>query len=758
MKKMLIALMALTLMIGLVSGQTVTTYESNTENMYPTNINFDSEGNLWIGSAAGFDTVAAKMSAGMEWTYYDTLDLQISYLGDDEVYDIGIADNGTVCFLTHYGISYMDAEGNVKTVENSEGTYTKGFVVDGNTLYWTYDGTPLAVLYEYDLETEQKTGEILDTDAGMTSGPTHLTVYEGARDSEDQIWLCTHWGVIYKDTEGNWHTLLDGLYPDNLISDNDGNIWVSYGSYPYNDTLVQYNSSAEVIAKYSSSDIPEIGWANGITDLEADQNGDLWMSTDSVGVVYFNGKDYTLYNEIDGLDLKKNVEDLEVNNGNIWMALYNEATIAKVEGLIEQPGGNIVSFDEETENMYPTNINFDSEGNLWIGSAAGFDTVAAKMSAGMEWTYYDTLDLQISYLGDDEVYDIGIADNGTVCFLTHYGISYMDAEGNVKTVENSEGTYTKGFVVDGNTLYWTYDGTPLAVLYEYDLETEQKTGEILDTDAGMTSGPTHLTVYEGARDSEDQIWLCTHWGVIYKDTEGNWHTLLDGLYPDNLISDNDGNIWVSYGSYPYNDTLVQYNSSAEVIAKYSSSDIPEIGWANGITDLEADQNGDLWMSTDSVGIIHFDGSDYTLHNEIGSYDVKQNVEDLEVEGGNLWLALYDPATVVKEEGFITSTAIEDRKLVSRPEKFELHQNYPNPFNPTTTISFSLKKAENVKLSIYNIQGELVKVVNNGYLNRGFHTFKWNARNYNGVNVPTGIYFYQLKSDDKMITKKMMLIR
>jgi len=420
----------------------------------------------------------------------------------------------------------------------------------------------------------------------------------------------------------------------------------------------------------------------------------------------------------------------------------------------------VQTYDTETENMYPTNLNFDGEGNLWIGSASGFDTVAAKVTAGMDWTYYDTLDLKISDLGDDEVYDIQVADNGTACFLTHYGISYMDAEGNVKMVSNSIGTYTKGFVVDGNTLYWTYDGTPMAVLYEFDLESESKTDDILDSDVGMTSGPSHLTVYEGARDSEDQLWLCTHWGVIYEDTEGEWHTLLDGLYPDNLVADPEGNIWVSYGSYPYNDTLVQYNSSGEVLAKYSSEDIPEIGLLNGITDLETDQNGDLWMTTDSLGIVHFNGTEYTLHNEIGEFDLKQNVEDLEINNGDLWLALYDPATVVKAGGLINQTAIDDneRGIVARPQKFELYQNYPNPFNPTTTISFNIKQAERIKLSIYNIQGELVKVIQDGYLNQGLHKFQWDARFNNGKRAPSGIYFYQLKSDNKMLTKKMMLIR
>lgn len=434
--------------------------------------------------------------------------------------------------------------------------------------------------------------------------------------------------------------------------------------------------------------------------------------------------------------------------------------ILMIGGLFLSIGSaqTVTTFEEQTANMYPTNLNFDHDGNLWIGSAAGFDTVAAKMKTDMSWTYYDTLDLKISELGDDEVYDIAIADNGTVCYLTHYGISYKDSEGTVKIVPNSLGTYTKGFVVDGNTLYWTYDGTPMAVLYKFDLETETQTGEILDTDAGMTSGPSHLTVYEGAQDSEGQLWLCTHWGIIYEDTEGTWHTLLDGLYPDNLVSDPDGNIWVSYGSYPANDTLVQYNSSGDVMAKYSSEDIPELGWLNGITDLETDQNGDIWMMTDSVGVVHFNGSDYTLYNELGSVDLRQNVDDLEINDGNVWMALYNEATVAKAEGLIIPVAIDEQEVVNQPQSFELYQNYPNPFNPTTKIKFKIDKPSRVKLSIYNIQGELVDVVFQGYRNQGLYTVEWNARNLSGINVPSGIYFYRITTEARSMTRKMMLIR
>ncbi len=754
-----------------VVAQTVTFYDDKTADIAPRNITFDDMDNLWISGDAASPKIAAMVTADMStWTYYDTTELRIAELGDDEVYEIGAADNGTACFLTHYGISYMDSEGNVEVVSGSEGTYTKGFVVDGNVLYWTYDGTPLAVLYEYDLETEQQVGAIYDTDAGMTSGPSHLTVYDGARDAAGQLWLCTHWGVIYEDTQGDWHTILDGLYPDNLVSDKDGNIWITYGDYPYNDTLMQVNSNNEVLAKYSPADIPELGWLNGAVDLETDANGHAWIVTDSVGIIDFAGPgDYTLYNEIDAgdemLDLRDNVRDLEIRNDEVWLALW-DGRLAKIDDLIqlETSETTVTFFDTETADIEPQNITFDGMDNLWISGDAASPKIAAMVTADMStWTYYDTTELRIAELGDDEVYEIGAADNGTACFLTHYGISYMDSEGNVEVVSGSEGTYTKGFVVDGNVLYWTYDGTPLAVLYEYDLETEQQVGAIYDTDAGMTSGPSHLTVYDGARDAAGQLWLCTHWGVIYEDTQGDWHTILDGLYPDNLVSDKDGNIWITYGDYPYNDTLMQVNSNNEVLAKYSPADIPELGWLNGAVDLETDANGHAWIVTDSVGIIDFAGpGDYTLYNEIDAgdemLDLRDNVRDLEIRNDEVWLVLWD-GRLVRIEGLITVTAIDDDPQISIvPESMHLHQNYPNPFNPSTRISFELNKSAQIDLSVYNMRGQLVKTIASRKYSAGRHTVNWNGADAQGNRLASGVYIYRLSTDGHQISKKMIMVK
>ena len=89
-----------------------------------------------------------------------------------------------------------------------------------------------------------------------------------------------------------------------------------------------------------------------------------------------------------------------------------------------------------------------------------------------------------------------------------------------------------------------------------------------------------------------------------------------------------------------------------------------------------------------------------------------------------------------------------------PSSFRLDQNYPNPFNPTTKISFNLGKATNTRLAVYNVLGQLVKVlISNQELTAGYHEV-----NFDASNLSSGVYFYQLESGQNSSVKKMMLMK
>ncbi len=97
------------------------------------------------------------------------------------------------------------------------------------------------------------------------------------------------------------------------------------------------------------------------------------------------------------------------------------------------------------------------------------------------------------------------------------------------------------------------------------------------------------------------------------------------------------------------------------------------------------------------------------------------------------------------------SSVEDINLLS--DNFQLYQNYPNPFNPNTVIGFNLPASGFVKLIVYDVSGREITTLIDGYRNTGY-----NEANFNGNELSSGIYFYNISSGNNSITKKMLLIR
>ena len=97
------------------------------------------------------------------------------------------------------------------------------------------------------------------------------------------------------------------------------------------------------------------------------------------------------------------------------------------------------------------------------------------------------------------------------------------------------------------------------------------------------------------------------------------------------------------------------------------------------------------------------------------------------------------------------TGVVDKKEI--PIVFSLSQNFPNPFNPSTEIRFTIPKFTEVNLTVYNILGEVVESLINKDLTAGTYNIKFDGSKYS-----SGVYFYTLRTEDKMLTKKMILLK
>ncbi|MBN2010286.1 T9SS type A sorting domain-containing protein [candidate division KSB1 bacterium] len=104
------------------------------------------------------------------------------------------------------------------------------------------------------------------------------------------------------------------------------------------------------------------------------------------------------------------------------------------------------------------------------------------------------------------------------------------------------------------------------------------------------------------------------------------------------------------------------------------------------------------------------------------------------------------------------TRLSDNHDHQAPQHFKLYQNYPNPFNSSTTFRFEIPVPSNVKLIIYNTNGQIIKSLVNSSLPVGHYYFHWNANNEKGQVVPSGLYLCRLTSDNFTQTIKTFFIK
>jgi hypothetical protein len=95
---------------------------------------------------------------------------------------------------------------------------------------------------------------------------------------------------------------------------------------------------------------------------------------------------------------------------------------------------------------------------------------------------------------------------------------------------------------------------------------------------------------------------------------------------------------------------------------------------------------------------------------------------------------------------------------NRPLKFSLEQNVPNPFNPSTEIRFRLEQPAAVELAVYNVLGQKIRTLVSGTLPGGEHSAMWDGRDGQGRVLSTGVYFYRLRAGERMLTRRMVLIK
>jgi hypothetical protein len=221
------------------------------------------------------------------------------------------------------------------------------------------------------------------------------------------------------------------------------------------------------------------------------------------------------------------------------------------------------------------------------------------------------------------------------------------------------------------------------------------TGSTGRWDETMVGGPRILII-----DNVYHMWFWG-WGVTWNPRQTGWAASVDGI------------------------NWNKYNNSTTTSPLYLDSD-PVLKTSAGQWDANYAESVTVMLEGDSLRM-WYEGC-------------------REPTGTNLWMIGHATAPLIPTGLF----EIED---VVSPDGYVLTQNHPNPFNPSTTIEFTLPKSEYTTLKVYNILGKEVVTVVSNKLNQGNHTFQ-----FDGSDLASGIYYYQLVAGEFHQVKKMILLR
>ncbi|RPH74701.1 T9SS C-terminal target domain-containing protein [bacterium] len=245
-------------------------------------------------------------------------------------------------------------------------------------------------------------------------------------------------------------------------------------------------------------------------------------------------------------------------------------------------------------------------------------------------------------------------------------------------------------------------------------------------------------------------------------TEAQNPLAVDNMNQDNELQLPDGTIWASTPDdyarkVTDNDNVLEFSIPNENLNKGDRQILwpPTPGLIIGMTINVAD-NDSIARTNMLQWSAGFDDLAWSWPRFQGSV---QFLEDNKLK----FEAINFDGTLVNDSAevwyYTPISSVRPDQISNVPASFNLAQNYPNPFNPSTKIRYSLEKADNVTLTIYNINGEAVRNLLSGLQqNAGTHEVTWDAKDNSGNKVSSGVYFYKMKTGSIVTSKKMILMQ
>ncbi len=424
------------------------------------------------------------------------------------------------------------------------------------------------------------------------------------------------------------------------------------------------------------------------------------------------------------------------------------------------------SYTTDTSPLKSNNLSslyLDNDGILWIGSDSGITGYN-----GYAWILYNTSN---SDLAGDEISSIKI-NAETIWLGTNNGLSegQINALDNITwqapyRTDNSELIHNKinSINVDSLGTRWVCTDSGITVITDTSWESISTSSEFYLSKNNILSinqQPTFMQ-YVGTENGG----VCR----LYNDIDGvtgastiwkQWTAFPDstgriqpGLLSDTvqaIMVDKNGDRW--YGTeHGVSSHTGEYLKNPYSWRSYTT----EIGLINNnVQVLAEDSSGAIWIGTKG-GVSKLIPVDTIWTNfTVDSGLTSNNVRDISVaDDGIIWFATDGGLSQLTT---IPSAISNNNQLL--PKSFEVSPAYPNPFNISITIKFQLNTAEQIKISIFDINGRLVNTILNSTLMPGSYKVNWNGKNAVGNYIASGVYFAAISSYNQKSFLKLVLIK
>ena len=415
--------------------------------------------------------------------------------------------------------------------------------------------------------------------------------------------------------------------------------------------------------------------------------------------------------------------------GNIHSANLDGSGTAVVKKITAAPIG--LALDTANSKLYLINgwskaqrMNIDGTGyetNLLMGLASPRHIAAS--GGNVYWT----------------------EGSGTVRFMTAGGTSKS-------TLVSGAGTIG-GLIADSSKVYWTE-------------QTGERSGRVRSANHNGTDVQTLFTigamVHGIAIDSATgDLYWSNGWGKIQTGakTGGGFKDVATGFMTPGAIAIGGANTAAAVTTTPTTTTATG-NYDVDDSGTVDNVDVFLVALAVGTNTAKYDVNGDGTVDAKDISLVR-DNRDAGAAGAPMVVGVKLTAEQVGrlQEQIDLLVATNDRSPAAMK----TLVYLQQLIATARPEKTQLLANYPNPFNPETWIPYELAADTDVRITIYTAQGVVIRTLQLGQQSAGYYTDReraayWDGRNALGEQVASGIYFYQLETDEMSSMRKMVILK